>query len=127
MIRPVSDQGVTVRRAATAGLLPPDPAAIAPLLHAAFDDLEPEDIEHAMGGIHWLAELDGLLVGHASVVPRILEADGRPIETGYVEAVGVHPAHQRSGIGTRLMLEAAGHLAEAYALGALGTGEHAFY
>src|SRR3954469_1152775 len=127
MIRPVSDPRVTLRRAATAQLSPRDHAAIGALLHAAFDDLEPEDVEHAMGGIHWLAELDGLLVGHASVVPRILEADGGPIDTGYVEAVGVHPAHQRSGIGTRLMLAAASHLADAYALGALGTGEHAFY
>ena len=35
-----------------------------------------------MGGVHWLAEAGGRLVGHASVVPRILEADGRPIRDG---------------------------------------------
>jgi aminoglycoside 2'-N-acetyltransferase I len=118
---------VTIRRATTAELSDADLAGIADLLHAAFDDLEPEDIEHAMGGVHWLAEADGRIVGHASVVPRILEADGRPIPTGYVEAVAVLPGLQRAGVGTRLMREAAAHIADAYDLGALGTGEQAFY
>jgi aminoglycoside 2'-N-acetyltransferase I len=80
-----------------------------------------------MGGVHWLAEAEGRLVGHASVVPRILEADGVPVRTGYVEAVAVDPALQRQGIGTRLLREAAVHIADRYELGALGTGEHAFY
>ncbi len=80
-----------------------------------------------MGGVHWLAEAAGRLVGHASVVPRILEADGVPIRTGYVEAVAVAPGLQRQGIGTRLLREAAAHIADGYDLGALGTGEHAFY
>jgi aminoglycoside 2'-N-acetyltransferase I len=30
-------------------------------------------------------------------------------------------------VGTSLLREAADHIADAYALGALGTGEHAFY
>ena len=76
-----------------------------------------------MGGVHWLAEVDGAVVGHASVVPRILEADGLPIRTGYVEAVAVHPGLQRAGLGTRLMVEVDAHIADAYELGALGTGE----
>jgi aminoglycoside 2'-N-acetyltransferase I len=80
-----------------------------------------------MGGVHWMAEADGRLVGHASVVPRILEADGVPIRTGYVEAVAVEPALQRRGVGTRLLREAAAHIADRYDLGALGTGEQAFY
>ena len=80
-----------------------------------------------MGGVHWLAEADGRLLGHASVVPRVLEADGVPIRTGYVEAVAVDPATQRRGVGSRLMTEAASHIADAYDLGALGTGEHPFY
>jgi aminoglycoside 2'-N-acetyltransferase I len=80
-----------------------------------------------MGGVHWFAMLGGRVVGHASVVPRILEADGRPIRTGYVEAVAVDPALQRRGIGTRLMTEAGTHIGEGSELGALGTGEHAFY
>ena len=80
-----------------------------------------------MGGVHWLAEAGGRLLGHASVVPRILEADGAPIRTGYVEAVAVDPATQRRGVGSRLMTEAAAHIADAYDLGALGTGEQPFY
>lgn len=102
-------------------------AGVTSLLHAAFEDLEPEDVDHAMGGVHWLAEADGRIVGHASVVPRILEADGVPYRTGYVEAVAVEPGRQRSGVGTRLLTEAAAHIGERYELGALGTGEHAFY
>ena len=80
-----------------------------------------------MGGVHWFAVAGGTFVGHASVVPRILEADGAPIWTGYVEAVAVHPDWQRRGVGTRLMTEAGAHIADEYELGALGTGEHAFY
>jgi aminoglycoside 2'-N-acetyltransferase I len=80
-----------------------------------------------MGGVHWLAEADGRLVGHASVVPRVLEADGMPIRTGYVEAVAVDPASQRRGVGSCLMSQVATHIADAYDLGALGTGEQPFY
>ena len=118
---------VSIRRATTAELTAADIAAITDLLDAAFDDLEPEDVDHAMGGVHWLAEAGGRVVGHVSVVPRVLEADGRPIRTGYVEAVAVLPGVQRSGLGTRLMREADAHIADAYDLGALGTGEQPFY
>jgi aminoglycoside 2'-N-acetyltransferase I len=118
---------VTLRRATTGELSIDDLGRLTALLHAAFDDLEPEDVDHAMGGVHWLAEAEGRLVGHASVVPRILEAGGMPIHTGYVEAVAVDPGRQRQGIGTRLLRAAADHIAERYDLGALGTGEQAFY
>ena len=116
-----------MRRATTAELSIDDLARLTELLAAAFDDLEPEDVDHALGGVHWLAEAGGRLVGHASVVPRVLEADGVPIRTGYVEAVAVHPRLQRRGVGSQLLREAADHIAGHYALGALGTGEHAFY
>ena len=53
-----------------------------------------------MGGVHWLAEARGRIVGHASVVPRLLEADGVPLTTGYVEAVATHPDWRRRGIAT---------------------------
>ena len=119
--------GVTIRRATTAELTPADHAGLVAVLHAAFDDLTPEDVEHAMGGVHWLAETGGRVVGHASVVPRILEADGRPIRTGYMEAVAVHPDLQRHGVGTRLIVEADAHVTAEYEMGALGTGEQAFY
>ena len=58
-------------------------------------DFSTDDVAHAMGGIHWLAEGRGRIVGHASVVPRLLEADGVPVATGYVEAVATHPDWRR--------------------------------
>jgi aminoglycoside 2'-N-acetyltransferase I len=57
-----------------------------------FGEFTADDVDHAMGGVHWVAEADGRIVGHASVVPRPLEVDERPIRTGYVEAVATHPA-----------------------------------
>jgi aminoglycoside 2'-N-acetyltransferase I len=91
--------------------------------HGGFTD---EDWEHALGGTHLLAEEAGRIVGHASVVERDIRVAGRPLRTGYVEAVATAVDRQRSGIGTRLMREVASLLA-AYELGVLGTGSHAFY
>ena len=47
-----------------------------------------DDFAHGMGGMHWVAEVDGSIVSHASVVPRRLEAGDRLLRTGYLEAVG---------------------------------------
>ena len=47
-----------------------------------------QDWEHALGGVHAVAWLDGEVVGHASVVQRRLLHDGRALRTGYVEGVG---------------------------------------
>jgi aminoglycoside 2'-N-acetyltransferase I len=96
---------------------------------AAFGEVEmrPEDLAHALGGHHFLAEADGAIVGHASVVERTLEVGGRPVRTGYVEAVAVLPAWQRQGIATALMASVGAHIRESYALGALGTGHPGFY
>jgi predicted N-acetyltransferase YhbS len=91
--------------------------------HGGFSD---EDWEHALGGTHLLAEEAGRIVGHASVVERDIRVAGRPLRTGYVEAVATAVGRQRSGIGTRLLREVASLLA-AYELGVLGTGSHAFY
>jgi aminoglycoside 2'-N-acetyltransferase I len=86
-----------------------------------------DDVDHAMGGVHWVAEEGGRIIGHASVVPRPLEVDGRPIRSGYVEAVAVHPAWRGRRIATR-MLEAAGdHIGAEFDLGALSTGVHGLY
>jgi len=86
-----------------------------------------EDFQHALGGVH-LVVLDGdVPVSHASVVERELHADGRPLRTGYVEAVATAPAHHGHGHGTRLMETVAAILHERYELGALGTGSHHFY
>ena len=85
------------------------------------------DWQHALGGLHFLAEIDGRIVGHASVVPRTLWIDDRAVRTGYVEAVAAAPEIQGRGVGTALMREAGRHIHDAYELGALGTGEHHFY
>jgi len=86
-----------------------------------------EDWEHALGGVHVIASTGGRIVAHAAVVERLLHVGGRPLRTGYVEAVAVHPDHQRQGIGRAVMEDAARLIAEGFELGALGTGEHAFY
>src|SRR5262249_26901482 len=91
------------------------------------DDFTDDDWQHALGGVHVLAEVDGRIVSHASVVPRTIEVGGAPIDVGYVEAVAVWPADQRQGYGCTVMREIAAIIDADYQLGMLGTGEHAFY
>jgi aminoglycoside 2'-N-acetyltransferase I len=121
-----------LRRLPTAELTPDETAAIRRLLDDAFGDDEEErftqeDWEHAIGGVHLILEVDGTIVAHASVVERRLEIGGRPLRTGYVEAVATAPAHQDRGHGSAVM-EAVGEIIRAgFELGALGTGSHRFY
>jgi len=97
-------------------------------MDAAFDDdFSDDDMDHGLGGTHWLIEDDGRVVAHASVVERRIELDGRPMRTGYVEAVAVEPARQATGLGTLVMRRATDHIRERYELGVLGTGEQHFY
>lgn len=120
-----------LRRMATDELTDSEIEAARRLLWAAFDDVDggmtEDDWAHALGGTHVLVELDGEVVGHASVVERELHVDGRPLRAGYVEAVAVDPRFQRRGLGTRLMLEIGSVVAERYELGALATGSPEFY
>lgn len=120
---------VAYRACASDDLGPGDLAQILDLGHACWPagEFSPEDLEHALGGRHFLAEAEGRLVAHVAVVPRVLEADGRPLHAGYVEAVATLPRFRRRGIASRLMEAADAHITAAYALGALSTGEHAFY
>lgn len=92
--------------------------------HGGFDD---DDWRHALGGVHFLAEQEGEIVGHASVVEREIHVDGVPLRTGYVEAVAVAPGRQRQGVGTAIMREVNAHVLQGFRLGALGTGSHGFY
>ena len=121
-----------IRRVATADLRPAEVEAIRAILWAAFDDDEEgrfteEDWDHALGGVHVVAESDGRIVAHGSVVPREIHIGGRPLAAGYVEAVATDPGLQRTGLGTGVMREAGAIIREDYELGVLGTGEHAFY
>ena len=130
---PFEPQRIAIRRARTVELSASDLAACRALLDQAFaSDDEDErfaesDWQHALGGLHLIAELDGAIAAHASVVERELRVDGRPFRTGYVEAVATVPALQGRGIGTAVMRATNDHIRSEYALGALGTGEHGFY
>lgn len=119
----------TVRRLVSAELSTADLAGLADLFAACWPDggFGEDDLAHAMGGVHWIADDRGRVVGHASVVPRTLEADGRPLRTGYLEAVAVLPAWRRRGLASRLLDAVDAHVREAYELGALSTGVHALY
>lgn len=123
--------GLRLRSLPTAALSATELAALRALMdeafagdeHGGFDD---DDWDHALGGTHVLAEEDGRIVGHAAVVERDIRVAGRPLRTGYVEAVATAVDRQGGGIGTAVMREVATHLA-GYELGALGTGSHGFY
>jgi len=77
--------------------------------------------------MHFVLEMGGEIVAHASVVERELHADGRPVRTGYVEAVATSVARQRTGLGTQVMRDVADFIDDHFELGALGTSSHSFY
>lgn len=122
----------TVRRVATGDLRSDELDAIQAMLVVAFgDDPEeafgPDDWRHTVGGMHVLAEEDGVVVGHASVIERTIEVDGRPLRTGYVEGVATREERRGEGIGSTVMTEVAGIIREQFELGVLGTGRISFY
>lgn len=98
------------------------------LIDQAFDgDFSDDDWEHTTGGWHAVA-LDGdVPVAHAAVVERVLEVDGHPFRTGYVEGVGTLPSRQGHGLGTIAMTEVMAVLRSRFELGALSSGLHRFY
>jgi aminoglycoside 2'-N-acetyltransferase I len=112
-------------------LSPDETARVRTLLWAAFGDGEDamteDDWQHAQGGVHFVAEADGEMVAYASVAERSLEIDGRPIRTGYVEAVATAVGKQGRGIGSLLMRAVNAYIRDRFQLGALGTGRHGFY
>ena len=86
-----------------------------------------DDWEHAIGGTHFVLDLDGEIVTHASVVEREIHVDGRPLRTGYVEAVATAPDRQGSGFDPWSAADVTTCIRERFELGALGTGRHHFY
>ena len=123
--------GARLRRVPTHELTASEVGAIRELLWAAFPSGEEafteDDWQHATGGLHFVLELDGSIVVHASVVERELHVGGQPLRTGYVEAVATDPRRQGMGLGTRVMREVTSYIHERFELGALGTGSHHFY
>lgn len=120
-----------LRRVPTCELAAPEIRAIRELLWAAFpsgdQEFTEDDWQHAIGGLHFVLELDGKILAHASVVRRELHVGGRRVRTGYVEAVATHPDQQGRGLGTRVMRDVTSYIQERFELGALGTGSHHFY
>ena len=121
-----------LRQAATDELDAAELRAIRTMLIVAFGD-EPEvwltddDWLHALGGRHFVLDSDGEVVAHAAVVEREVRVAGRPLRTGYVEAVATTPDRQGRGLGTIVMAAVGEHIREHFELGVLGTGRHHFY
>jgi aminoglycoside 2'-N-acetyltransferase I len=120
-----------IRRLTSPELTPEEIRELRALFTAAWPDPDEafadEDWQHALGGVHVLLEEDGRILSHASVVPRVLEVGRVPLHTGYVEAVATWPELQRRGHGSAVMRQIGDVIAANYQLGALGTGEFAFY
>lgn len=95
----------------------------------AHDDgaFEDADWDHALGGIHVVLESEGEIVAHAAVVERTLEIAGRPVRSGYVEAVGTRNGHHGLGHGSTVMTEVNTIIRAGFELGALGTSRFSFY
>lgn len=124
--------GARVRRVPTHDLTATEITAIRALLVAAFasdpeDAFTDDDWEHAVGGVHFVLDLDGEIVAHASVVERELHVGGRPLRTGYVEAVATATDRQGDGLGSLVMREVTAYIRDEFELGALGTGRQRFY
>lgn len=120
-----------VRQLPTAALTPNEIVAIRRLMDVAFgtgeDAFTHEDWDHSVGGEHFLLQVEGEIVAHASVVPRTLHVGGVAVRTGYVEAVATRPDHHGRGHGSRVMEAVDAHVRERFELGALGTGRLTFY
>ena len=85
-----------------------------------------DDWQHALGGVHFVLELDGEIVAHAAVVAREIHVGGRALRTGYVEAVATAPERQGTGLGSIVMTDVSEYIREGFELGGLGTGRQSF-
>jgi aminoglycoside 2'-N-acetyltransferase I len=97
------------------------------LLDAFHGDFSEDDWGHALGGWHVIVSEGGVVLAHAAVVPRTLGAAGRPVHTGYVEAVATAPGRRRQGLGSLAMSELATVLRREFEMGALSTDSYDFY
>ena len=122
---------IVVRELPTEDLRADELVQLRDLLWAAFppgeEGFSEDDWQHGLGGRHFVVDLDGRIVSHASVVERELHVGEVPLRTGYVEAVGTRPDRQRRGLGSAVMHAATAYIRDTFELGALGTGEHVFY
>jgi aminoglycoside 2'-N-acetyltransferase I len=121
-----------LRQLLTSELTRTETEAIRALMDAAFRTGEEEgfsddDWQHALGGVHFVLELDGEIVAHAAVVERQIHVGGAALRTGYVEAVATSPGRQGMGLGSIVMTDVTDHIRETFELGGLGTGRQSFY
>jgi aminoglycoside 2'-N-acetyltransferase I len=121
-----------LRQLATNELTLHEIAVIRAILVVAFGPGEDErftddDWSHALGGRHFVLDLDGEPIAHGSVVERELHLGERAFRTGYVEAVATAPGHQGRGFGSLLVTEVSEYVRANFEIGGLGTGRHHFY
>ena len=121
-----------LRRLRTAELTAAELREIRHLMEIAFgreppNSFDEHDWAHTLGGLHVVLDIDGRIVSHAAVVERELHVAGRPLRTGYVEAVATLPELHGRGHGSAVMHAVNEHIRDVYELGALGTGSVGFY
>jgi aminoglycoside 2'-N-acetyltransferase I len=75
---------------------------------------------------HILAHLNGNLISHALWFTRILNYNGIPLQSAYVEAVATEPAYQGRGYASLLLRQLARAITS-YDIGALSPSDPAFY
>jgi aminoglycoside 2'-N-acetyltransferase I len=128
---PTDQRDPLIRLVRSDALRPGQVVALRELFDEAWsDDVEgftDQDWGHAVGGVHVIAEADGRVVAHASVVQRELQTAGHRLRTGYVEAVATRPSRQRRGLGSLVIAEVGEFIDRTYRLGALATGVAGFY
>ena len=113
--------GRRMQLAHTAQLSPDDLAAVRKLIFTVFADVEEEDWDHCLGGVHAVLWEGREVIATGSVVQRQLFHRGRVFRTGYVEGVAVRADRQRQGLGAAVMSELERIVAGAYELGALAS------
>ena len=122
-----------LRRLATSELTAGEVRETRALMDVAFgsegeeERFSDDDWQHALGGVHFVLQLDGEIVAHAAVVERHLYVGGMPLRTGYVEAVATSPERQGLGLGSIVMTDVTEYVREGFELGGLGTGRQSFY
>ena len=112
----------------TAELTPAELEEVRALMVVAFEDkFTEEDWANTLGGRHVIVSRDGVVVAHAALVERTLQAGGRRLRTGYVEGVATAPEHRHQSHGTLAMEPLNRIIAAEYELGGLSTGAQPFY
>ena len=90
-------RGAALRQLPTGDLTPSDLSALRALFEAAWPDgaFTDDDFVHAMGGMHWLAEVDGAIVAHV-FGGQAAARGGRPRAANRVPRGGGHDAGVRT-------------------------------